>query len=487
MTPALLPLLFVPSYLEAADPPRPNVVLLVADDLGYGELRGFGTPGPVGDFVPTPHLDAVLDAGVRLTAGYVTASYCSPSRAGLLTGRVQTRFGHELNPVGAHNEHPAAGLPASEKTFADRLRSAGYATGLVGKWHLGGAAAAHPLRRGFDEFFGFLHEGHFYVPPPYEGVVSVLRRRSVPGGGPWWRSPDGTPVLGDYAPIDEPPYDANNPLLRGGQPVVEDEYLTDAFAREAVDFVARHAPAARGDGGTARRPFALTVSFSAVHSPMQATAAKAEEFADAGDPRRRVFAGMLSSMDDAVGRVVAAMEAEGLTRDTLVLFVSDNGGPTAELTSSNHPLRGGKGSVYDGGLRVPMGLAWPAALPSGKNYAAPVLACDLTATALAAAGTALPKNGDGVDLAPHLTGNLDTPPHPVLYWRMGAKAALRSGNLKVVRDARGRTPGGWELYDLAADPAESRDLAADRPADLARLVAEWEARNAAMVEPRWRP
>ena len=489
LTPAA-PLALAPLALAlcgAADPParpapaslapdRPNVVLIVADDLGWGECGFQHGPGSRGEgAVPTPHLDALAAAGVRFSRGYVTASYCSPSRAGLLTGRLQTRFGHELNPVGARNELAAAGLPVGVRTLADALRGEGYATALLGKWHLGGHPTAHPLRRGFDEFFGFLHEGHFYSPaPPGRDLVSFLRRKTLPDGrtAGVWADPGGRLFLNADAPIAEPAYDANNPVLRGGRPEASEQYFTDRLTAEAGDYVARHAG----------RPFFLCVSYSAVHSPMQATRADYDAFPDIADPHRRVFAGMLKSLDDGVGAIRESLEKWGLEENTLVLFLSDNGGPTAELTSTNAPLRGGKGSLYEGGIRVPMLAAWPGVLPAGETVGTPVTALDFAATALAAAGGDVPEGWDGVDLRPALSGAASDRPREPFYWRMGGKAALLAGDLKLVRPS---ADAAWELYDLAADPAESRDLAADRPEELHRLVAAWETRDAAMVAPNW--
>ncbi|MFT4558418.1 MAG: arylsulfatase A-like enzyme, partial [Planctomycetaceae bacterium] len=221
-----------------ADEPsrRPNIVLLFADDLGYGELGCQGNAE-----IPTPNIDSIAADGIRFTSGYVTAPFCSASRAGLLTGRYQTRFGYEFNPIGADNEDPNAGLPPSQKTIANHLHDAGYTTGLIGKWHLGGTAKYHPYRRGFDEFFGFMHEGHYFVPPPYDGVTTMLRRRALPTRESGrWTSRDGRMVLSTHMGYDEPAYDANNPILRGSQPVVEHEYLTNALTREAVDFIDRN-------------------------------------------------------------------------------------------------------------------------------------------------------------------------------------------------------------------------------------------------------
>ncbi len=460
----------VPASLAAAE--RPNVVIFFVDDLGYGELGCQGN-----EEIPTPHIDSIAHRGVRFTDGYVVAPYCSPSRAGLLTGRYPTRFGYEYNPIGAQNEDPRVGLPRSEVTLAEHLRDAGYVCALIGKWHLGGHPRQHPLRRGFDEFFGFLHEGHFYVPPPYRGVITMLRRRALPDGSQGrWISSDGRLVYSTHMGYNEPPYDANNPILRGGQPVQEPDYLTDAFTREAIDFIERHKD----------QPFFLYLAYNAVHSPMQARIRYIERFDHIRDLHRRIFAAMLSNLDDSVGAVLAKLRREGLERKTLVFFLSDNGGPTRELTSSNHPLRGGKGDLYEGGIRVPMLAQWPGVIPSGQTFRYPVISLDLYPTIVAAAGCPVPPQRalDGVNLLPYLTGKRSGPPHDRLYWRYRGKAAIRLGNWKLVRNRHG---GDWELYDLGRDLGERHNLAARHPELVQRLREEWEKLNAQMVEPHWTP
>src|SRR5262245_45739766 len=453
----------------AAPPTRPNIVLLIADDLGYGELGCYG-----GREIPTPNLDALATGGVRFTNGYVTAPFCAASRAGLLTGRYQTRFGFEFNPIGAKNAEPQIGLPASERTIAGRLSDAGFATALIGKWHLGGTAEFHPQRRGFDEFFGFLHEGHYYVPPPWTGVTTWLRRTALPDGGEGrWTSPDGRIVWTTHMGHGEPPYDADNPILRGSQPLDERASLTDAFAREACAFIERQKA----------QPFFLVVAFNAVHSPLQADDAHLARFAHIPDIHRRIFAALLSHLDDAVGQVIAKLHAVGLDEKTLVVFLSDNGGPTRELTSSNAPLRGGKGELSEGGIRVPCLMSWKGRVPAGATADAPISSLDISATALAAAGVPLDAARlDGVDLLPVLRQPQAELPPRALFWRVGQRHALRRGDWKLIRE--GGRP--WRLYNLVSDIGEMADLAAQQPERVAELAAWWDRWNAEQAEPRWK-
>jgi len=448
---------------------RPNIVLIVADDLGYGEPGCYG-----GKEIPTPNIDALARSGVRFTSGYVTAPFCAASRAALLTGRYQTRFGFEFNPIGAQNAALGVGLPAAEKTMAERLRDAGYATALVGKWHLGGTAPFNPQRRGFDEFFGFLHEGHYYVPPPWQGVTTFLRRKALPDStaGGRWTSPDGRIIWSTHMGGNEPEYDADNPLLRGSQPVNEKDNLTDAFTREACDFINRHRS----------QPFFLDLAYNAVHSPMQGSDAYLARFAHISDIHRRIFAAMLAQMDDGVGRVLAALRENGLEDNTLVLFLSDNGGPTRELTSSNAPLRGEKGHLLEGGIRIPFVVSWKDHVPAGREDARMVSALDLYPTALAAAETPPVANLDGVNLLPHLAASDSEPFRPRHYWRVGPQAALREGDWKIYRPPAGKA---WQLFHLTDDPGEAHDLAAAHPDRVAALEAAWKKLDAEMISPLW--
>jgi arylsulfatase A-like enzyme len=413
----------------AGSRPRPNIVVILADDLGYADLGCHGETQ-----IPTPHIDSIARSGVRFTNGYVSCPVCSPTRAGLLTGRYQQRFGHEFNPW-PWVPPEKLGLPLSEITLADLLRQAGYATGVVGKWHLGQVDHFHPFRRGFDEFFGFLGGGHSY-----------LDAKAQP----------------------------RNPILRGTEPVDEKDYLTDAFSREAVAFIERHRS----------RPFFLYLAYNAVHTPMHATEKYLRRFPGIANKGRRTYAAMLSAMDDGIGALLGKLRQRGLTDDTLVFFLSDNGGPVVS-SSSNLPLRAQKATVYEGGIRVPFLLQWPRRLPRGEVCDDPVISLDILPTALAAAGASLPEGGkiDGLDLLPYLTEENKGRPHESLYWRQGPRAAIRKGDWKLVR-VEGKP---IELYNLAADVSETNSLAREEPdqvAQLSRALASWEC---GLAPPLWTP
>ncbi len=403
--------------------PRPNVVLIFSDDQGYADIGCQGCTD-----ISTPNLDAICAGGTRFSSGYVTAPVCSPSRAGLMTGRYQQRYGHEHNPGNSRE----AGLPLTETTLADHLKAAGYATGMVGKWHLGMLEKQNPINRGFDEFFGFLHGAHSYIVP------NDSRR---------------------------------DPIRRGLKPVQESAYLTDAFGREACDFIQRHAA----------EPFFFYLAFNAVHAPLEATRGYMSRFPHIEDPRRRTFAAMMAAMDDAVGNVLTTLRSQGLEQDTLVFFISDNGGPTPQTTSRNDPLRGYKGQVYEGGIRVPFALRWPGHIPAGMVYDRPVSSLDVVPTVLAAAGVRIPRGLDGVNLTPFLSGAMSGDPHEQLFWRMGRKTAVRRGKWKLLREAR----GDYELYDLGNDIAETNNLAQIEPERLAELQGALAAWDAEMIDPLW--
>ena len=316
---------------------RPNILIILADDMGYAEMGCQGNKD-----VPTPNIDSLAKNGVRFTNGYVSCPICAPTRAGLMTGRYQQRFGFETNPGPEAYADEKFGLPRSETTLAERLKAAGYVTGMFGKWHLGYQPDLQPTARGFDEFFGFLSGANNYLPNTRRGA-------------------------------------ARNPILRGTQTVEEKEYLTDAFGREAVAFIEKHR----------EKPFFVYLPFNAVHSPLEAS----EKYTEAipCDPATRNAARSppclprWTTTSAACSRRCANIELE---ERTLIFFLSDNGGPTPQTTSSNVPLRGYKGQVLEGGIREPFIIQWKGHLPAGKVDDRPVIALDIHPTALAAAGAA---------------------------------------------------------------------------------------------------
>ena len=462
---------FVPNYIQAFTEkpasPRPNILLIIVDDLGYGEL---GCQGNLQ--IPTPNIDAIAKNGIRFTSGYVSAPNCSPSRAGLLTGKYQTRFGYENNPIGAKNDEPGYGLPTDQKTMAEILHNTGYTTAMIGKWHLGGTAKYHPMRRGFDEFLGFLHEGHSYAYPTWKGVTSMLRRLSLPDGskGRWT---NGNTIYYTSMGYNEPPYDANNPILRGSQPVEESSYLTEAFANEASSFIDRKKD----------QPFFLEVAFNSVHSPMQAKNEDLAGLSGIEDIQRKIFAGMLINMDRGIGRIIQKLRDSGLEDNTIIIFISDNGGPTRELTSSNLPLRGEKGNLYEGGIRIPFMIQWKGHIPSGKIYENPVISLDILPTVAVAAGAEFPQDIDGVNLLPYIKGEKTGQPHQSLYWRQNGLTAFREGNWKIFSNKFNGQQPEWELYNLSEDLGEKNNLIKKNPNKFNELFPKWKELNGNMMEP----
>jgi len=426
---SVLPNCTVTGQINRAQRRRPNIIIIISDDMGYADIGCQGCRD-----IATPNIDSIAENGIRFTNGYVSCPVCSPTRAGLATGRYQQRFGHEFNtgpPPGGLQEH--VGLPLTEVTIANVLKPAGYVTGAVGKWHLGMAPHFHPFKRGYDEFFGFLHGGHSYIDP---------------GVGTW------------------------NPILRGTEQVDEKEYLTDAFSREAVAFIERHH----------NKPFFLYLAYNAVHTPMQAPPRYKDSFKHITDSKRQVYAGMLTAMDEGIGAVLAKLRELDIEEDTLLFFINDNGGPTPANGSDNSPLRATKGTMYEGGIRVPFMIRWSGRLTGGQVYEHPVIALDILPTAASAAGAELPKDRkiDGVNLLPHLTGRDKGVPHEILFWRRGQDYAVRKGNFKLVEAGKGR-----ELFDLFSDVGEARNLSEERQElvkELEQAYAKWESE---MIEPVW--
>ena len=389
---------------------KPNIIVILSDDQGYADASCYEHAKEVS----TPNIDSLAKDGVRLTDGYVSCASCAPSRAGLLTGRYQQRFGFYDNPYAEH------GVFRDQTTIAQLLKDAGYATAIVGKWHLGSQPENHPNSKGFDEFYGFLGGGHDYF--------NLEMKR--------------------------------NPIYRNDEIIVHGEkgYLTDVLSREAAEFVDRH---------SSRAPFFLYLAYNAVHKPEQAPEKYLRMF-NTADERRDSYLARLASLDEGIGVVLAALKRNGVYDNTLVFFLSDNGGTGAGADMGI--LRGGKGSFYEGGIRVPFIVSWPRQLPAGKVCSEPIISLDVLPTAVAVAGGELPKDRiiDGHNMIPALLGKIDGPLHKAFFWTYADPAtwAVRRGKWKLVCiDDR------LKLYDLESDIAEKMDLAKQDP-DLVRELKE---------------
>jgi arylsulfatase A-like enzyme len=426
---------------------RPNVLVILADDLGWGEL---GCQGFTNE-IPTPNIDSLATNGVRMTSGYVSGPYCSPTRAGFMTGRYQQRFGHEFNPGPAESAVKNFGLPVNEKTIANYFKDAQYATGWFGKSHLGYEPQFHPLQRGFDRFYGFLGGAHDYF---------------------------------------NATKDPKNLILDGHDPVNEIDYATDMFAKQANTFIEQNK----------KRPWFCYLAFNAVHAPLQAPDKILQRFSGISDPKRKKYAAMQSAMDDAVGSVLSKLRQLNLEENTLIVFFSDNGGPTPSTTSGNGPLRGHKAQTWEGGIRVPFLIQWKGKLPSGKVDDRPVIQLDILPTALAAAAIEIKPEWklDGVNLLPYLTGEKSGSPHDSLYWRFGKQIAIRSGDWKLVKGVGSQdlagieqpkraTTANAELYNLKDDIGEKTNLASKEPEKLKELAGAWEAWDSTLKDPAWLP
>lgn len=453
----------LPAACLADAPSRPNILWIVADDAGYHD---FGFQGNEAFRRVTPHLDALAQRGTVVERGYVAASVCSPSRAALLTGRYPQRFGFENNLPGSwsHGKNPEWvdhlwrewGLDLAERTIADRLSDAGYATALVGKWHQGLSDAYHPNRRGFDYFFGLLGGSRPYIEidKPYQG--------DRPGYGVFWRE---------------------QALQENGQRQPESGYVTDRLGDAAVGFI---------ESADRDRPFFLFLSFTAPHTPMQADDVRlawARQALPSLQGKRLTYAAMIKAIDDNVGRVIEALERAGEADETIIVFLSDNGG-SKKNAADNTPLRGAKWSPFEGGYRVPMVIVWPGVTEPGERVKQVVSTLDLSPTLLKAAGAMDPAEAasfDGMDIRPWLD-NPQTPSRDrVLFWRESnsegrTRSAMRLPWKLVLSD---RHPP--RLFNLIDDPAEAEDVAAEFPAQVESLAAELAAWESGLQTPRWKP
>jgi arylsulfatase A-like enzyme len=473
--------------LSPAERP-PNIIFILADDMGFNDVSLYN--GGAGDgSVMTPNIDAIAGQGVRFDNAYAANAVCAPSRASLLTGRYSTRFGFEFTPfmnVGAtifqwmddldpgplplFIDHAKAkalppfqelGMPASEVTIAEVLKSRGYHTAHIGKWHLGGKAGMRPRDQGFDESLNMA--GTLYLPPDDPNVVNATQELEGIDRMVW--------ATARY-----------RATFNDGEPFQPGGYLTDYYTDEAIKVIEanRH------------RPFFLYLAHWGIHNPLQAKKEDFEAYAHIDDHALRVYAAMTHALDRSVGRIKQALEANGLSENTLIVFTSDNGGAGyIGLPHINKPYRGWKLNHFEGGIHVPFAAKWPAQIKPGSVVADPIHHVDLFKTFAAAAGADVPTDRvlDGVDLLPYIRGEVSGAPHRTLFWREGYHQSVRHDDWKLIRaDQPDKPPGTGQakwLFNLAEDPTERVNLALQMPEKVAELEALLAAHNAEQVPPMW--
>jgi arylsulfatase A-like enzyme len=478
----------------APETKKPNIVFIFADDFGHH------VPSINGNrWVSTPNIDALAQGGARFTQNYVTAPICCASRAGLLTGRYQQRFGSENHLHYPYNSAYAGdggldylkklgidsldvktqGIPASEQNIAQFLKQAGYTTGIIGKWHAGFYDGYRPHQRGFDYSWGWYGGSSLYYTDEADTAYVTFKDEkghyhhypSATGKYQWQRDKIATGIF------------------RNGELVDEKEYQTYAIAREAEAFLEANQS----------KPFFLYLPFGAIHTPLQAAHKDYEQLRNIKDPQQRVLFSMILGLDEAVGRVTAKLRALGLEENTIVVFSGDNGSTYHRLTTAgegktaydsayenlNLPLKGGKLTHYEGGIRTPLFIRWPGKIQPGTVYESPVSSLDLFPTFAAASGTTLPagKVYDGVDLLPYVQHQNTARPHETLFWRNGFVKTIRQGDYKLLVNEQDKTT---YLYDLAHDPRERNDLTAQQPEKVAALQEAFVNWEKELVPPRWK-
>ena len=417
---------------------QPNIILLFADDAGYADFGFHGSKTMI-----TPNLDKLAKQGVRFTQGYVSDPTCGPSRAGIMTGQYQQRFGYEENNVPGYMSEvsavdgPEMGIPIEEKTMGEHLQATGYKTAFYGKWHVGGLDDFHPNKRGFDEFYGFRG-----------GARSYFAYKNTP------REPLNK-MERNFKNFEEPK-----------------EYLTDALAEETVQFIEKNK----------HQAFFAFVSFNAVHTPMDAKPADLKQFPNLKG-NRKIVAAMTLALDRACGKILDKLEDLGLADNTIIVFTNDNGGPTDKNASSNYPLSGTKSNHLEGGIRVPFLMKWTSQIPPNSVYHHPISTLDLLPTFVAAGGGNIDTlmDIDGVNLLPYIQGAKKERPHQRLFWKKQARAALRDGDWKLIR----YPDRPAELYNIPNDEKEINNLAAIYPEKVRKMykmIFQWES---TLERPRW--
>ena len=426
---------------KVAKKTHPNVIVIMTDDLGYVDVGFNGSKD-----ISTPNIDRIAKNGVKFTNGYTPYSVCSPSRAGFITGRYQQRFGYERNAQYRPND-PNMGLPQTEKTIPTLLRQVGYTSGVIGKWHLGAHISNHPLNRGFDFFYGHLGGGHRYFPEEL--------------------------TIKDSYSINDEPLSYKTWIMRDHQPEKTDKYLTDAFSNEAVKFIEKNQ----------KDPFFLYLAYNAPHGPLQATQKYLDRFDHIKNKKRKTYAAMVSAVDDGVGRILDRLESLEIIENTMIFFLSDNGGPESKNGSNNGTLREGKSSIYEGGNRIPFAMQWPAQI-TPIVYEYPISSLDILPTIAEWTNTPISadKPLDGVNIIPYLKGEKQGRPHQTLYVRKfdDDLYSVRDGDFKLVTKKKNSVK---ELYNLSKDLGEENDLASEFPEEVKRLDSLRQNWDSQLIDP----
>ena len=420
----------------------PNLIVIMTDDLGYADVGFNGC-----EDIPTPNIDAIAKNGVKFTRGYVTYPVCGPSRAGFLTGRYQGRFGFSDNPSINPND-PSAGLPVEEETIAEVLKKSNYNNAVIGKWHMGTHPRFHPLERGFDYFFGFLSGGHNYFPEKLNiNDLSEVKRKWQ-----WYAT-----------------------KIKENRTVVEiEDYLTDELSQSAVKYIQKQV--------SNDQHFMLYLAYNAPHTPLQATPKYLSRFDHIKDPKRKTYAAMVSAVDDGVGQILKTLKKSGIEENTIVVFLSDNGG-AKNNGSDNRPLRGRKSDLFEGGIRVPFAMQWKGKIPAGINYEKNVSSLDIMATIVAQNKISIDKKRtlDGVNLIPFLNGENDSEPHDYLFWRKIKynAMAVMTGDQKLVKNKRNDFK---EMFNLSSDLSENYNLIEKNNTQSKSMQLEWDLWNAELID-----
>ncbi|MBU2924265.1 sulfatase-like hydrolase/transferase [Colwellia sp. 1_MG-2023] len=429
---------------------RPNILVILTDDMGYADVGFNGSPD-----IRTPNLDQLAAEGTMMTSAYNAHPFCGPSRAGIMTGRYPHKFGSQFN-LPTSDRSGGLGIPTSEIFISEVLQDAGYHTGAIGKWHLGEDGDFHPNNRGFDDFYGFLNGGHDYFPSKFKAQYEKQRKQG----------------------LNHSIFHYLRPLEHNGKEVDVNEYLTDALSGQAVNFIEASAK-------DKKQPFFLYLAYNAPHSPMQAKEEDMAQFPEIKDKKRKIYAGMVYAVDRGVKEIVQTLKDTGQYDNTLIVFFSDNGGKP-NLGANNYPLKGRKGSVLEGGYRTPMFFHWPKKIPNGKTFTFPISTLDLYPTFAKIAGAEIPKKKklDGKNLIPSLVAGTDPRPGEMIYavrHRNGySEAAARKDNWKIVN-----VSGKWQLFDVEKDSSESNDLSKEYPLVVREMVAEMEMWSWSNTQPSW--